>query len=213
MSELELISNRHPPVSQIVAPGKYLEIAAVWNQLLNDLIDLHRLLTLASTLRIDDVAGDVSNHARWVRALPADQAGLLGVLEVETVALREPAVHRALYPGDLVHKGVSPLLHKLKRKLVLCVDDPHEQEAILLQRREWDLLNESVRELLVPDRNTTSGVRSGQLPGRISHDHVKELACRPALHLGELVKVELANVCVDRHTAWRRAPNVVRVVH
>lgn len=52
---LQLVSNRHPIVPQIVSPSKHLQIVSVRHQTLNHLVDVKRLLTLPQSLRINHI--------------------------------------------------------------------------------------------------------------------------------------------------------------
>ena len=54
----------------------------------------------------------------------ADEARLLGVLQVKPVGLCEAPVDGLFDPNNLVHQAVAPLLKQLQRKTILGVDHP-----------------------------------------------------------------------------------------
>jgi hypothetical protein len=53
----------------------------------------------------------------WAGVLASHQADLLGMLEVVTVALEQPAVHRHLHPHHLIHQPTHRQERKAKAKL------------------------------------------------------------------------------------------------
>ena len=75
---------------------------------------------------------------------------------------------------------VAPVLHHLKSKGVSRIDDPDEEEPVLLQRWDGQVYDLFVAELGVPKSNSPGGSTRSKLPGRIHHDHV-ELAPFPEL--------------------------------
>ena len=62
---------------------------------------------------------------------------------------------------------------ELKGELVLVVDDPDEEEAILLDRRHWQCVDQRISQGIVGDGNTTSWVSRGELPWRVHRDDVE----------------------------------------
>ena len=63
------------------------------------------------------------------------------MLEIVAVALGESSVHCTLHPGNIVDLSITPALHELKSEGVARVDDPNENEAVLLQLGDWNLFN------------------------------------------------------------------------
>jgi hypothetical protein len=136
---LQFQSNRYPIVTQIVTSGKQLKIATcsrslsisvgeresltVWDQLLDQLVNLFGLLTLPSPLAEDYVRPNIPTHRRRILSLHSVQSAnqgmcrlsrratkhllahetrFLRVLEVETMTLSQPAVDCVLHPCDVV---------------------------------------------------------------------------------------------------------------
>lgn len=79
-----------------------------------------------------------------------------------------------------LHLRVAPGIEQVQRELVLCIDDPDEEEPAALQRRDRQVLYVTIRELAVPQRHSTSRVGGRQLPGGVHHDDVKLRGCRQA---------------------------------
>lgn len=75
------------------------------------------------------------------------------------------------------HSLIAPSVEEVQRELVLCVDDPHKEEAVVLQLRHRQVGDVIVRQLAVAERDAARGVGGGQLPRRVHHDDV-ELARR-----------------------------------
>jgi hypothetical protein len=153
---------------------------------------------LSPAIAEDDVPRDSLLELGWV-SLDADEAGLLGVLEVVAVALGDFAVDCLLHPGDGVDQAVPPLLHELDRERVLGVDGPHQQHSVLLQFVHWDAFDELVGERVVLDGHSAGGLRGRQLPGRIHHDDVEQTLRHLQLLLDQQVEVEIGDVCADGH--------------
>ena len=111
---------------KIVSPAEYLEIVAIGHQCLSDIVDLLRLLTLSPSLGEDHIGLNVEVGLVPDIALHANEAGLLGMLQIEAMALGDLAVDGLLYPGYLVNQSVAVLIKHVESKSVLVVDDPDE---------------------------------------------------------------------------------------
>ena len=88
---------------------------------------------MTPSLAEDDIGTYIEIGLVSYVALHADQTGLLGVLQVEPVALCDLPVDSLLDPGDLVNERVAIVVHHFDGKAVLRIDHPDEQEAGLLQ--------------------------------------------------------------------------------
>ena len=62
---------------------------------------------------------------------------------------------------------------ELEGELVLVVDDPDEEEAILLDGRHWQCVDQRISQGVVGDGNTSSWVSRGELPWRVHRDDVE----------------------------------------
>jgi len=75
-------------------------------------------------------------------SLIAHQARLLGMLEIEAMALGYFPIDCLLDPVDGVDYLVAPsFLHHVDRPLEFSVDHPDEEESLLLQHGDGDLLD------------------------------------------------------------------------
>lgn len=75
----------------------------IWDQLLNQLVDFLRLLTLASALTVDDITANTSPDAWRVRALLTNQANLFGMLQVVPMRFGHSSVDCHFDPHYLVN--------------------------------------------------------------------------------------------------------------
>ena len=89
----------------------------------------------------------------------------------------------------------------IKGLSVLGIDDPQKQESVRDEGVDRNVLDERVFQLLIGNRNlftphtaeskyTTSGVRRGQLPGRVHHKTIKILAGEVLLSLNQGLVVD-----------------------
>mmetsp|Transcript_6223 Transcript_6223/g.13605 ORF Transcript_6223/g.13605 Transcript_6223/m.13605 type:complete len:364 (+) Transcript_6223:461-1552(+) len=196
-----LVTHRHPEVTQVVLARKNLQVAAIRHQLLNQLVDLLGLLALAPPLREDDVAAHPPQGGAGGAVPPlAHQAHLLGVLQVVAVALGHAPVDCHLHPHNLVHKLVAPFLKLVQGPLVLCINDPDEEKAVLLKLRNGQVGDIVVAELAVTKGHATGGVCSCKLPRRVHHDHIE--LCMTI----QLVPAVSGDISVNRYTVWRHLP-------
>lgn len=74
------------------------------------------------------------------------------------MTLGDLSVDGLFYPGDFIHQRVVVLFHQLYGKSILGVNNPYEQEPILL-----NLVKRYIHDLLV----TQGGVGNGDTPRRI----------------------------------------------
>lgn len=136
----QFVAYRDPPVVQVVASTEDLEVVAIGAQRFSDLVDLLRFLTLSSSLAEDNV-GHVAHRPLFRLALDTNKASLLCVLQIEAVALRNPAIDGLLDPCDLVDEVVAKVLHHFDSISIFRVDDPNEKETIRLQPVKWNVFN------------------------------------------------------------------------
>ena len=110
-----LVANSDPFSPEVVPPAEDLQVESVRAQLLQNLVRFGGLLALASPLTEDYIAFDAPLKPRHLFrvALDPDETALLGVLQVETMALGDFAINCLLDPGDLVDQLVPPLLHEV----------------------------------------------------------------------------------------------------
>jgi len=164
----QLVADAEPSVAEVVPPRKDLHVKAVGNELLHVLVHLLRLLRLSPPLAVDHVTanafdGLVAADLAEV-ALESDEAGLLCVLQVVAVSVGDAAVHRLFDPADVADHGVAPLLEELQRQPVLGVDDPHEEQPVLLQQVDGQRRDDVVAQLRIAQRHSARRVRRGQHP-------------------------------------------------
>jgi len=112
---------------KVVPATEDLHVVAVRNKSFGDVVDLLRLLRLASSLGEDDILLDVESAVLSDVAFNTDEACFLGVLEVEAVTFGDFAVNGLLDPGDLVNQGVTKLLEEIDSETILGIDDPDKQ--------------------------------------------------------------------------------------
>lgn len=134
----QFITNGHPSVVQVVPPSEYLKIEAIWNHSLSDIVNFFRFLRLASSLTENHVCFYIESGTFAHISLDSDKAGLLGVLQVVTMAFGDLTVDCLLDPGYFIYKFVSEFLHHFKGESILGIDDPDEQETIGLELVERD---------------------------------------------------------------------------
>jgi len=130
----KLIANRAPPVMEVISSAKNLAVVALRHQRLADVIDLLRLLRLATAHREDHIAVDASLDAVAKVTLVPHKTRFLGMLQIVAVALVDLPIDRLLDPDNLIHQLVTMDPHHFERELVLIVDDPDENEPITLDR-------------------------------------------------------------------------------
>ena len=116
------------------------------------------------------------------------------------MGLGEAAAVGDLDPDDLIDELVTPLLELLEGPLVLRIDDPDEDEAVLLELGDGEVRDGVVGELAVSEGHASGRVRGGELPGRVHHDDV-EIGV-----LVELAPVVGDDVGVDRDALGRNHP-------
>jgi hypothetical protein len=144
---------------QVVPASKNLTVVPVGDKLLYNLIDLLRLLGLATTLAKDNVAVDVSLDPGAQVALIANKTGFLRVLQVVAVTLGDLAVHCLLDPNDFVNQLVAVPFVKLQSESHLRIYDPNKQEAVLLKLIEGHPIQDvHIAESVVSDRHTSRWV-------------------------------------------------------
>ena len=114
-------------------------------------------MTLSSSVTEDDIFG-YSLFEFTAVALDANEAGLLGVLEVVAVSLGNLSVDCLLDPGDGVDQFVAPLLHEFDCEGVLGIDGPDDHHSILLQFMHRDPLYPLITERLVLDGDSPRGL-------------------------------------------------------
>ena len=90
---------------KIVSASKNLQIVALWDERLNDVVHLLRLLRLTSAHAEDDIAVDAAFDSVAEIALVADEAGLFGMLKIVAVALIDLTIDGLLDPYDFVDKS------------------------------------------------------------------------------------------------------------
>ena len=103
----ELVADGDPVVSQVVSPGKELEIPPVRDQLLDHFVDSLRFLGLTSPLSENHIRADRGSAVGWILPLLAHQTRLLGVLQIVPVTLGHPPIHSLLNPVNAVHVPVT----------------------------------------------------------------------------------------------------------
>lgn len=103
MKVSNLVADSDPFLSQVVSPSEDLQVVAVGHQLVDILIDFFGLLTLPSPIAENDILSHSPSNFGSHVALDADEAGLLGVLEVIAVSLGNFAVDGLLDPGDGIY--------------------------------------------------------------------------------------------------------------
>lgn len=92
---------------QVVTPPEDLQVVALGHEGLADVINLLRLLRLASTHGEDDVAVDAAFDAIAEVALVPHEACLLSVLQIVAMALVDLAVNGLFDPHNLVNEPIS----------------------------------------------------------------------------------------------------------
>ena len=88
---------------QVVSSAKDLEVVALRHQSLADVVDLLGLLGLTTAHGEDNIAVDVVLDSVTKVALVTNQTGLLGVLQVVSMAFVDFAIHCLLDPDDLIN--------------------------------------------------------------------------------------------------------------
>jgi len=171
--ESNLVADGHPFISQIVPPAENLQIVSVGHKLFNVLINFFWFLALSASIAEDDVPGDPVLH--FLRfSFHADEAGFFCVLQIVSVAFCDLSVDCLFDPGDGVHEAVAPLFHQLDSEGVLRVDCPDQQNPAFLQFRHWYLFDELIGERVILYGHSARGLRGGQFPRWVHHDHVEE---------------------------------------
>ena len=103
---------------QVVPSPEYLQVVAVWNKILCNLVDLFWLLRLASSLTEDDVAVNFVADKILEVTLVADEAGLFRMLQIVPVTFCNLAVDSLLDPNDFVnHPTVNQMVNLLSSLL------------------------------------------------------------------------------------------------
>ena len=90
---------------KIVTASEDLQIVALGDERLNDVVHLLWLLRLTSTHAEDDIAVDAAFDSVAEIALVADEAGLFGMLKIVAVALIDLTIDGLLDPYDFVDKS------------------------------------------------------------------------------------------------------------
>ena len=184
---------------QVVASSEELKEIAIWSQSLCNLIDLLRLLGLASALTEDDVGHGVERPL-FSLPLDANKAGLLRMLQVVTVTFCDFSVHRLLDPSNLIHQSVAIMLHPFNCEAIFRVDDPKHEEAVRLQLVQGKLHENIVSKLLVCDGDATGRVSCRQLPGWISSDDIEKTTSGNSLViLHKLIPFDLLDTFTHRN--------------
>ena len=181
---------------QVVSSPEYLHVETVRHERLSQVVDLFRLLRLASSLRKDNICHKVEAAVFGRVAFDSNQARFLGVLKVEAVALGDLAVDCLLDPGDLIDKTVAELLEQAECKSVLGIDDPDEEVAVSLEPIERNLENFLIFESRVSDGHSSSWICRTQLPRRIAGNDVEHPASMFHLGTNQLVDLEHLLSCL-----------------
>lgn len=187
---------------QVVTSAEYFEVVAVRYHALSYLVYFFRLLGLPATLTEYDIRHYIkasllvllSQHG----ALRPDEARLLRVLQVVAMAFRNLAIDGLLHPSDLVHERVALLLHHLYREAVFGIDDPYEEESILLQFFERDVHHLLIVECVVCYRDTSRGIGRRELPWRITGNNIEKLASMSLLTPCKVVPIKFCNIVTQR---------------
>lgn len=127
------------------------------------------------------------------------------------MTLRDLAVDGLLDPSNLLYERVAVRVKHVESETVFGIDDPDEEEALLLQQIEAQILHDLlVSEITVGDGDASGWVRSRQLPWWVASDDVEEATTavsslrRRQLH-EEIVRLE-TNLVTQRH-----APELLQV--
>mmetsp|Transcript_42218 Transcript_42218/g.108726 ORF Transcript_42218/g.108726 Transcript_42218/m.108726 type:complete len:278 (-) Transcript_42218:149-982(-) len=177
----------------------------------DELVNLFRLLALSPSFSINDVNTTLfpNFRRRWYCSgllsfcLVADHTDFLSMLQVVTMILCKAAVDCHFHPSNLIHKGVSPLLHLLDRPIVTCIDHPDEDKAFILHFVYRNICNMLVRQLMVANCNSSCRLRAGKLPWRIHHDHIKLHAAAKRL------EIKRTHICSDGHRVFWAFPVLI----
>ncbi len=100
----DFVANGHPAIVEVVPPAEDFQVVPVGHQRLCNLVNLLRLLRLASPLTEDDITFDIEASFVLDISLDAHEAGFLCVLEVVAVALGDLACDSLLDPGEFIYK-------------------------------------------------------------------------------------------------------------
>ena len=65
-------------------------------------------------------------------AFKTNQTRFFSMLQIIAVSFPNLAIHCLFHPHDLVHKGITVIVEEIEGKLVFVIDDPNEQESVLL---------------------------------------------------------------------------------
>ena len=80
------------------------------------------------------------------------------MLEVITMTFCDLSIHSLLDPSYFINKFVAEILHHFESETIFCVDDPDEEEAILLNLVKWN-----VQDLLIVQSVICNGYSSGRV--------------------------------------------------
>lgn len=119
------------------------------------------------------------------------------------MALGNLTVDTLLHPADLIAEGVAPFLHQVKAEAKLRVYRPNEEEAVVLKTGDGELLDLGVGQRVIGNGDPAGRVGRRELPWRVHHDHVKELAGEFPLLRGESLEVEGEHIGRDGYAFVR----------
>ena len=91
---------------QVVPPSEDLQVVTIRDKVFYNFIDLFRLLWLSSPLTEDDVAVNSVANKIFEVTFVADEAGLLCMLQVVSMTLRDLAIDSLLDPYDFINKSI-----------------------------------------------------------------------------------------------------------
>ena len=114
---LQLIADRDPVVSQVVATAEYLQVRAAGHEPLNQLVHLRRLLRLPPPLRENDVTASHAHRARRKLTLRPQLAHTAGTPQGwgVTTPCRPRHTHAVCHRRLATHAPSSPLSTSLSR--------------------------------------------------------------------------------------------------
>ena len=117
---------------KVVPPTENLTVIAIRDHGFCDVIYFLWFLRLASSLRENNVTLDVEVGLVADIAFDSDEAGLFGMLQIESVTSADLPVDGLLHPGDFLDDLVAPFVEELECKAEFVVDHPDEQKTICL---------------------------------------------------------------------------------
>ena len=154
---------------------------------------------MSSSLRENDIIHAAEASLVGDVSFAADEAGFLGVLKVEAVAFGDLAVDCLLDPRDLVNQFVAELVEEFDGKPVLGVDDPNEEEPVVLNLVKGHIQNLIVGQSVVGNGDSSSWIGGGEHPWRIARDDIKEPPAMLHLSCSQLVKIKSLYSIADRN--------------